>query len=531
MMLVLYLVFDQFIWKPQRESARLAAGTEEVIPVQTVPDSLEMASMPAVAVDSLFNTAAAAVESLVLENDNIRVQFSTLGAEINSIQLKNYDFGPDKHVDLIPPNSSILKASIYTTGNSIELSNLNFAYERDAAANSIRFYLEGENGASIQRTYTLDEQYGIHTKADIQNMGSINGLRLDLMAGIADSENNTKSKAQDYRFYLYADNEILKVSLAKMRKNQPQGSFGSFAWAAVRSKYFTLALKENEPPLTQSFSSTINSETANPGFAIDSFQNTTKPSWQQSFVLFAGPADADILKGYGRQMENIAERGANWLRWLVNIIAWFLSWLHSYIKNYGVVLIILALVLKVVLHPLTNKSMQASFKMQKIQPQMQYLQKKYKDDQKTLQLEMSKLYKEAGANPISGCLPLLLQMPIFISLYNVLRYSLDMRNAGFVFWLKDLSEPDPYLVLPIIMGVFMVIQSLMMQPPKGNPEDMDDKQRAAQSSQKMMTWMMPIMMFFIFRNMPAGLVLYWTVFNIFSVIQQYYLLKQHRNKD
>ncbi|HQB98208.1 MAG TPA: YidC/Oxa1 family membrane protein insertase, partial [Candidatus Cloacimonadota bacterium] len=204
---------------------------------------------------------------------------------------------------------------------------------------------------------------------------------------------------------------------------------------------------------------------------------------------------------------------------------------HGYIRNYGVVLIILALVLKVVLHPLTHKSMQASFKMQKIQPQMQFLQKKYKDDPRTLQLEMSKLYKEAGANPLSGCLPLLLQMPIFISLYNVLRYSLDMRNAGFVLWLKDLSEPDPYLILPIIMGIFMVIQSLMMQPPKTDPKDMDDKQRAAQSSQKMMTWMMPIMMFFIFRNMPAGLVLYWTVFNIFSVIQQYYLLKQHRNKE
>lgn len=529
-MLVLYLVFDQFVWKPQRESVRLAAGTEEVIPVPAAPESPDLAIMPSIASDSLF-IGNDAQENIILENANLRVQFSTRGAVITSIQLKHFDFGPDKQVDLIPANSAILKTSLYSMGKSIDLSDLNFSYEADYALSTVNFYLEGENGATIRRNYSLDQQYGIHTTADIQNMGNINGLRLDLMDGIADSENNTKSKAQDYRFYMYADNEILKVPLSKMRKNQPQGSFGSFAWAAVRSKYFTIALKENEPSLTQSFSSRINSETANPGFAVDSFQSTARPGWQQSFVLYAGPADADILKEYGRQMENIAERGANWLRWLVNIIAWFLSWLHSYIRNYGVVLIILALVLKVILHPLTNKSMQASLKMQKIQPQMQFLQKKYKDDPKTLQIEMSKLYKEAGANPMSGCLPLLLQMPIFISLYNVLRYSLDMRNASFVFWLKDLSEPDPYLVLPIIMGVFMVIQSLMMQPPKGNPEEMDDKQRAAQSSQKMMTWMMPIMMFFIFRNMPAGLVLYWTVFNIFSVIQQYYLLKQHRNKE
>lgn len=132
---------------------------------------------------------------------------------------------------------------------------------------------------------------------------------------------------------------------------------------------------------------------------------------------------------------------------------------------------------------------------------------------------------------MSGCLPLLLQMPIFFALYSVLRYSLDMRNAGFVFWLKDLSEPDPYMILPIVMGIFMIIQSKMMQPKQVNVDEMDEKQKAAQSTQKMMTWMMPIMMFFIFKGMPAGLVLYWTVFNIYSVIQQYYLLKKHRNKE
>jgi YidC/Oxa1 family membrane protein insertase len=531
-MLVLYLAFDTFVWKPQRQNAaQLAVNTEEqVTTAPAVPDSTARLSAANTISDSLFQ-GAESQQLLHLENDKIRVTFNSRGAVISSIELKHYDFGPEQPVNLIPQGEEILQTSVYSLGQSIDLAAYNFSYEIDEQANAIRFFLPGENGSEIRRSYSLDEQYGIHTTVDIQNTGSVNGIRMDLMAGIADSEKNTKSKAQDYRFYLYADNEILKIPLSKMRKNAPQGSFGTFAWAAVRSKYFTLALKEDEPPLSKSFSSAVNTDTQNPGFAIDSFQNQTKANWQQNFILYAGPADADLLKGYGKQMENIAERGANWLRWLANIFAWFLSWLHGYVKNYGVVLIILALILKVLLHPLTHKSMDASIKMQKIQPQMQALQKKYKDDPKTLQMEMSKLYKEAGANPMSGCLPLLLQMPIFFSLYNVLRYSLDMRNAGFVLWLKDLSEPDPYLILPIIMGIFMVIQSLMMQPKRGNPEEMDDKQRAAQSSQKMMTWLMPIMMFFIFRNMPAGLVLYWTVFNIFSVIQQYYLLKHYKNKE
>jgi YidC/Oxa1 family membrane protein insertase len=533
LMLVLYLAFDQFVWKPQRESARLATQSEQLPQDPALADSLDQEKPVPVsaAADSLIGTENAEVKEVELENDYLKVRFSNKGAVITSIELKEYNFSDGVAVDLIPEMGSILSTTVYQGSQNLDLSSRIFAYSEDPDTKSIRFHLGAEASPQILREYYLDDMYGIGVETSIQNLGSMNGIRLDLSAGIADSEKQTKSKAQDYRFLLYADNELLKLSLAKMKKNPPQGSFGSYGWAAVRSKYFTLALKENDPALSKSFSSEINAETGNPGFSVDSYQRKAKANWDQSFVLYAGPADAGILKTYGWQMENIAERGYNWLRWLTNFFAWFLNWLHGYIKNYGVVIIIFAFLLKIVLHPLTHKSMSATFKMQKIQPQMQALQKKYKDDPKTLQVEMSKLYKEAGANPLSGCLPLLLQMPIFFALYNVLRYSLDMRNAGFVFWLKDLSEPDPYMVLPIIMGLFMIIQSKMMQPQRGNIEDMDENQKRAQSTQKMMTWMMPIMMFFIFRGMPAGLVLYWTVFNIFSVIQQYYLLKHHKNKE
>lgn len=533
LMLVLYLVFDQFVWKPQRQSARLATQSQIQQQEPLSADSTEAATLDQepVPTDSLFAGEESEIRELELENDYLKVSFSNQGAVITSIELKRYKMGEDVPVDLIPQPGSILGTTVYQGSQNLDISTRRFSFKADPAGKSIRFYLGDEANPQILREYYLDDMYGIGVETRIQNLGNLNGMRVDLATGIADSEKTIKSKAQDYRFLLYADNEMHKVSLSKMRKNPPQGNFSSFGWAAVRSKYFTLALKENEPPLSRSFSSEINAETGNPGFSIDSFQRSAKTNWEQSFVLYAGPADAGILKTYGPQMENIAERGYAWLRWLTNFFAWFLSWLHGYIKNYGVVIIIFALLLKIVLHPLTHKSLTASFKMQEIQPQLQALQKKYKDDPKTLQVEMSKLYKEAGANPLSGCLPLLLQMPIFFALYNVLRYSLDMRNASFALWLKDLSEPDPYMILPILMGLFMIVQSKMMQPKAVAIEDMDDKQKAAQSTQKMMTWIMPIMMFFIFRGMPAGLVLYWTVFNIFTVIQQYYLLKHHRNKE
>jgi YidC/Oxa1 family membrane protein insertase len=530
-MLVLYLAFDQFVWKPQRQHQSLAQQEELLQQEPAIADTLkkDIPEVQSSLSDTLAIVEAAQIHELELENDYLKVVFSSKGAKITSIELKEYNYSEGVPVDLIPENGAILGTTISQGNKDLDLGERNFAFSENPQENAVSFYLGDEADPQVLRQYNLDDQYGIGVITNIQNLGSVHGIRLDLTDGIADSEKNVKTKAQDYRFFLYADNELLKLTLAKMRKNPPQGSFRSYDWAAVRSKYFTLALQEDDPDLTRAFSSEVSSETDNPGFSVDSFQRTGKPTWEQSFVLFAGPADASLLKAYGPQMENIAERGYNWLRWLANAFAWFLSWLHGIVANYGVVIIIFAFLIKIVLHPLTTKSMRASLKMQEIQPQLQVLQTKYKNDPKTLQVEMSKLYKEAGASPLSGCLPLLLQMPIFFALYNVLRYSLDMRNASFVFWLKDLSEPDPYMILPIVMGIFMIIQSKMMQPKHANVEEMDDKQKAAQSTQKMMTWMMPIMMFFIFRGMPAGLVLYWTVFNIYSVIQQYYLLKKHRN--
>jgi len=533
-MLVLYLVFDQFFWKPQRDRAAMAARqtpTEEVV-ASPASDSLAQDTVltSPVILDSLVSSSAAARE-IILENDKIKVGFNSLGGNISFIELKQYTNTEDVPVNLIPPGATLTKTELFHPGGATDLSTTVFDYSLEDSTNAVLFYLGELESPRVSKRFELDELYGIRMDVKAENLAAANGLKLDFSAGIADSEKNLRAKAQDYRLMLFADNSISKTTLGKLKKNPPQGSIGSFSWIAIQTKYFSIALSEMEPPLTRNFSALINPDTGNPAFILDSRQKDAKSTWQQSFTIYAGPTDAKILKGYGRQMERIADRGAGWLRWLANIFTWFLNWLHGYVRNYGVVIVIFALLLKIILHPLTHKSMDASLKMQKIQPQMQALQQKYKNDPKTLQLEMSKLYKEAGANPLSGCLPLLLQMPIFFSLYNVLRYSLDMRNAGFVLWLKDLSEPDPYLILPILMGVFMIVQSLMMQPKRGNIEEMDEKQRAAASSQKMMTWIMPIMMFFIFRSMPAGLVLYWTVFNIFSVIQQYILKKRYQNKE
>ncbi|RLC49366.1 MAG: hypothetical protein DRZ79_06115, partial [Candidatus Cloacimonadota bacterium] len=210
---------------------------------------------------------------------------------------------------------------------------------------------------------------------------------------------------------------------------------------------------------------------------------------------------------------------------LSNLFNFIFKILYKVVPNYGIVILLFALFLKLILYPLTHKSFESSTKMQKIQPLMKEIQTKYRQNPRQMQIELKKLYKEHGVSPLGGCLPMLLQMPIFFAIYPVIRYSIALRQTNFL-WLPDLSEPDPFYILPIIMAIFMFVQQYLMSPSKQAMEEMDEKQRATMQSQKMMMYVMPIIMFFIFKSLSSGLVLYWTVFSVLSSVQQYFIKKK-----
>jgi YidC/Oxa1 family membrane protein insertase len=261
------------------------------------------------------------------------------------------------------------------------------------------------------------------------------------------------------------------------------------------------------------------------GFTLNIRYNTTiSSSFTEEYGLYLGPVNYHELKRYGNEMDKLAELGG-WLRPLATIFLLFIKFLYGLTGNLGVAIMIFALVLKIILTPLTNKSLNSSRKLQQIQPLMRNVQTQYKNDHKKMSEELRKLYAEHKVSPMGGCLPLLLQMPIFFALYPVLRSSIEFRQAHFMLWLTDLSVPDEYWILPITMGIFMFIQQKMMQQ-KVDTSQMDEKQAAMHQSTKMMMYIMPPFLVFIFSGLPSGLVLYWTTFNIFSIIQQYFLLKK-----
>jgi YidC/Oxa1 family membrane protein insertase len=219
----------------------------------------------------------------------------------------------------------------------------------------------------------------------------------------------------------------------------------------------------------------------------------------------------DSLKELGVGAEGLIDFG--FFTIVAKPLLWFLKLTHTVTKNFGIDIIILSILIKIIFLPLTQISMKSMKEMQKVQPEMGRLKEQFKNDKTRLQQETMLLYKRRKINPMSGCLPMLIQIPVFIALYNALQNSIEMRHAPFILWIMDLSAKDPIYVTPIIMGATMVLQQKMTPT-------------AADPAQAKIFMLMPIMFTFLFLNFPSGLVLYWMVTNILSIAHQYYMNKK-----
>lgn len=231
--------------------------------------------------------------------------------------------------------------------------------------------------------------------------------------------------------------------------------------------------------------------------------------WKAQF--YAGPKDQLILEDIAPNLNLTIDYGFLW--WLAVPLFYVLDWLHSFTGNWGVAIILLTVLVKLVLYPLSAASYKSMANMRRVGPQMKKLQERYSDDRQKLSAEMMALYKKEKVNPLGGCLPMLLPMPIFIALYWVLFESVELRQAPFFGWITDLSVMDPFFILPLLMGASMYVQQLL-SPAVGDPMQM-----------KMMK-LMPVMFTVLFLFFPAGLVLYWVVNNILGVAQQWFVIRQ-----
>jgi YidC/Oxa1 family membrane protein insertase len=288
---------------------------------------------------------------------------------------------------------------------------------------------------------------------------------------------------------------------------------GNVQWIAARTKFFGIIL------LPRSYERAY-------GYVYATGGNTSPSIGIQdnNVLVYAGPLDYSTLRELGSNTHLMVDFGWPIIRDIGRLLFWFCTAVLSFVGNWGLKIIILSVVLKVMLMPLTTKSFRSMAKLKQVQPKMKELQEKYRNDPKALQSAMQKLYREEGVNPLGGCLPMLMQMPVFFALYRVLANSVQLRGADFMLWIKDLSSPEilipfqnPMLgldgigLLAVLMGVSMFLQQ---------------KMTTVDQSQKSMTYILPVFMTYLFMRFPAGLTLYWFMNNILTIGHQQMINKK-----
>jgi YidC/Oxa1 family membrane protein insertase len=283
-------------------------------------------------------------------------------------------------------------------------------------------------------------------------------------------------------------------------------------WGAFESKYFIASFIPENPSLTNVVMTRDASDMVAVGMkgrkeVIPGGQNSAF-----SYSLYLGPKQYDMLKTLGVGLESAIDFG--WFKWLAIPSLFILNFLYGFVLNYGIAIIILTTIIKIIFWPLGNLSYKSMNEMKKLQPKIDALKEKYKNDQSKIGQETMALYKEHKVNPFSGCLPMLIQIPVFFGLYKALMYSIELRQSPLFFWIQDLSAKDPYYITPIIMGATQFISQKMTPAMGGDP-----------MQQKIML-LMPVIFTFFFLNFPSGLVIYWLFNNILQIGQQFYINKK-----
>ncbi len=501
---------------------------------------------------------------ITIENNLVKIEISNKGGDIKRYFLKKFKnwFSVDvpdtnfytSHVQLV--NYTIGGggpdlAFVSTDGKAINTSKLYFI---PSLGNSY-YKISKNDSLTISFTYSIDQnsyikknyifygdQYNMKTSVELVNMNNLisnNDYDLVWRDGLHFTEENSVDEALYANASAYYGGENVVVDASKFNEKVQKEFNGRVDWIAVRNKYFVAILApHNSSDVDGAFIEGYKTPFADGGERafytarlIVPFNNTNYE--KKSFDLYMGPADYDILKHYNHHLDAVVDFGSFLgIKFIIRPIAEYVllplfDFLHGFIPNYGIVIIIFSLIIKMILYLPSKSSLQSMKKMQMLQPMIAELKTKYKDDPTKLNKETMKLYSTYGINPAGGCLPLILQMPIFIALWGLFKVAIGLRQQPFVFWIKDLSRPDVILSLPFKIPIFGIDQISGLALLMGIATFIQQKMTVKDPSQQALVYVMPIMLTLMFMSFPSGLNLYYFMFNVFSIGQQYYINHKH----
>ncbi len=375
---------------------------------------------------------------------------------------------------------------------------------KDKPSETLVLSYSGPGGIVIEKKLVFyNDSYKVDVAVTTKNL---DGYSLDLGTDFGLADKVSKDASGRVGMVTVADNKLIADKVDSI-KGEVQYA-GNIGWLAQDDKYFTAALIYGANGIVTSKKTAAPKEV---GDLLTTELTVKEKPEEQKFTLYAGPKSFTLLQAQGHGLERMVDYG--WFSILAKPMFWLLELFFGITRNYGIAIILLTIVVRALLFYPSLKSAKAMEEMKKIQPQLMAVREKFKKDPTRMNQEMMKLYKEHKVNPLGGCLPMLLQLPFFVALYNVLSVSIELRQASFIpFWIKDLSVFDPYYILPILMGVSMIFTMKMTSTTP-------DPQQA-----KIMMFM-NIAFIFLFAWLPAGLLLYITLSNLLSIGQQLYVRK------
>ena len=507
---VLVIIGYQFLLT--KTSPQPAQKTLEKKEVKQMQKNTEGTLAPAASVNSVFKKVDRSGETDVVINTPLyTATLSTIGGGVKSWKLKKYKQeikSDSKNIEMVSSaEKGLYPFQVFDSNGKPVIFNTSSENMELGVGDKKTLTLKGESKEGLKWEETLTF-YGDNYEVDI-DLGIKNAKETDYSGTISLNLFKSLKNAKKGRYVhlgpvSYSGKKVLREKTDKLILK----SYKDVKWTGLEDKYFIFALipsQDKEIKVGKTSNELVYSNLLYPV--------TLAPSGFKKIKLkaYAGPKEVDILEDFGVHLEDTLNFGI--FSVIANPLLFVLKFLYRFVGNYGIAIIILTIIIKIIFYPLTFKSLQSMKHMQKMQPQIATLKEKYKDNKEKMNKELMELYKRSKVNPLGGCLPMALQIPVFIALYNVLLLSIELRHAPFFLWINDLSAKDPYYITPIIMGASMLIQQKM------SPSAMDPQQA------KMML-IMPVVFTFMFLNFPSGLVIYWLVNNILSIAQQYYIHKK-----
>ena len=543
--MLLYYPFILPLFSPKKPEPIIEETEEQVIPqkqadIKTSAESKLSTTKPT---QTLQPQVEIPLREVVIENELLRTVWTNEGAALKSIMLKQFKDTEAKNTLELIKNAEIEYRPL-AIENILQKSKFHKQRYKivEQSENKIVFTTQLDEGINLVKTVDISPgKYNINMDIVLENnTDSEFALSYSIIASSMITHEGVPSTDMAAVTGVDMGNKKIKLVHIAPKEFPSKNESVGIIWTGSTNKYFSTILKPKSSDWVASITAqafdilgTLSNEKADSGdfmvtLQTNKLQISPHNALTHSYTYFLGPKKEEVLKQY----ENLdALLSYGWLTSISKVLLAFLNAVYRAVPNYGVSIIILTIIIKAILFPLTRKSQMSMFRMQQLQPMINQLKEKYKHDKQRMGKEQMLLFKKYGVNTMSGCLPMLLQLPVFFALFRTLQLSFEMRQAPFMFWVNDLSMPDTLLhfpfsipfigntlnILPLIMtGASFFQMKVTPKAPATDPQ--------ARTQQKMMSFM-PFMFAFILYHMPSGLTVYWTTSTIFSIIESLVIRK------